>query len=109
MGCMQNRQKDCFRHGDVTLKRVAKPLTPVGKKQDHCILAYGEVTGHKHEVFGDATLFKEENGKMYLVTGKEPAVLDHPEHGKITLEPETGYEVGIQREYEPEGWRQVAD
>jgi len=79
------------------------------------ILAYGEATGHAHEVVGvdnaDAVpamqLFQEPDGRRLLVVNRD-AELRHEEHGKIALAP-GGYEVIQQREYHPEAIRNVID
>lgn len=92
-----------YRHGDVIIKKVSKIL---GKKLNHLILAEGESTGHKHQVVGDAELY-EENGVLYLHVEEESKVV-HEEHKEIIL-PKGDYEITIQREYTPEGWKNVVD
>jgi hypothetical protein len=94
-----------YRQGDVFLA-----LTPTIPKTatllPHCILARGEATGHVHEVIGDAELY-ERDGTLYLSV-RSTAELRHQEHGTVTL-PRGAYEVGMQREYTPEGWNRVVD
>jgi hypothetical protein len=80
------------------------------------ILAYGEVTGHAHEVVPAVDnrddvppmeLFQEPDGSRLLVIRK-PAALKHEEHSAIDLA--VGhYKVIRQREYSPEAIRNVAD
>jgi len=95
-----------YRHGDVYLKKGTVPDKAV--KLDHLVLAEGEVTGHAHRISeGDADLY-EKDGKIYLSVKSETAALTHEEHSKIDL-PKGDYEIGIQQEYEPEGWRNVVD
>jgi len=87
------------------------PESHIVQEGKEVILAYGEVTGHTHKVTteGHAVLV-EYNGNSYLVTDGEPALLNHEEHGPVTLKPNTVYHVGIQREQTLEGmWRQVSD
>jgi len=87
-----------FRHGDLLIQSVEEVR---GKKVDHLILAFGEATGHKHEVTeGKAELF-EENGTLYLKVESEEAVLTHPEHGPIAIR-KGAYLVEHQREYAPD-------
>jgi len=101
-----------IRHGDVFLQEVdikqAGAEVKIGKK---AVLAEGEVTGHHHVI----TAPKVEDWILglhrYVRVDKE-AVLDHPEHGKITVPanlPGKAWEVSIQRVYSPEAIRNVAD
>src|SRR5690606_10326709 len=96
--------------------------TPSGTRiddQGRVILAYGEVTGHAHQVVVDpeaaeapvdlpaAQLFEEPDGTRYLFV-ERACVLTHEEHGAIALAPGC-YKVTRQREYSPEAIRNVAD
>ncbi len=94
-----------YRHGDVLLTKVK---TIQGKKLDHLVLAEGEVTGHKHQITqGEAELYEQE-GTLFLHVLSEKALLTHEEHKEIEL-PQGDYQISLQREYSPEGWRRVAD
>lgn len=112
-----------YRQGDVVIKKVDSVK---GEKRQDLILAYGEVTGHRHEVIGKAETYIKD-GVLYLKAEEEVTlyhgntsqidrqvkgeVLNYQTedvHGPITL-PAGDYEIRIQREYEPEGWRYVAD
>ena len=94
-----------YRHGDVILKQVSEVK---GKKLKHLVLAEGEVTGHSHQITdGEAVLYEHE-GTLFLSVESETAKLTHEEHKVIEL-PKGKYEITIQREYSPEGWRRVAD
>lgn len=94
------------RQGDVLI--VPCPVPAGAKKLKHLVLAEGEVTGHKHQVVeGDADLF-EKDGVLYLSIKSETAVIGHEEHEAQTL-PKGDFKITIQREYEPSGWRNVAD
>lgn len=94
-----------YRHGDVILQLVDKIK---GDKLKHLVLAEGEVTGHAHRITeGKAELYQHE-GTLFLRVMSEKAALTHEEHHKIEL-PKGDYEIKIQREYEPGGWRNVAD
>lgn len=96
-----------YRHGDVFLKEV-KGIYPADSKiGKSAVLADGEVTGHRHVI----TAPKVEDWVLDLhryVKVDSKAVLDHPEHGKIEIDPGV-YEVSIQRVYSPEAIRNVAD
>ena len=121
-----------IRQGDVlvrpTHRHVSPAATPISDN-GRVILAYGEVTGHAHEVVDSRVqvaeeiadrptvtdpdpvpnqqLFEEPDGTRLLVV-KGPAVLRHEEHGPISLAPGT-YEVRRQVEYAPDAIRNVAD
>jgi hypothetical protein len=102
-----------IRQGDVILlclKQSASPAAPqeLGKKLPHLTLAEGEVTGHSHRISeGQAELYEKE-GILYLRVLSDTATLTHEEHKAIQI-PQGSWMVRIQREYEPEGWRYVAD
>jgi hypothetical protein len=94
-----------IRQGDVLLI----PAQNVeGKKLAHLTLAEGEVTGHRHRIAdGQAELY-EKDGTLYLKVLSPTALLAHEEHAAIEV-PQGNWMVRIQREYEPQGWRYVAD
>ncbi|MFB2836359.1 hypothetical protein [Floridanema evergladense] len=94
-----------IRQGDVILI----PTQSIeGEQLPHLALAEGEVTGHKHRISeGEAELY-ERNGTLYLKVLSPTALLTHEEHQKIAI-PQGNWVIRIQREYEPEGWRYVAD
>lgn len=94
-----------IRQGDVILlpNSVAQ-----GAKLPHLTLAEGEVTGHRHRISqGQAELY-EHDGTLYLKVLTETALLTHEEHQPIAI-PHGDWLVRIQRQYEPQGWRYVAD
>ena len=95
-----------LRQGDVILIPQAEAVS--GDKLPHLTLAEGEVTGHRHRISeGEAELF-ERNGTLYLKVLSPTALLTHEEHNPIAI-PQGNWQVRIQREYEPQGWRYVAD
>jgi hypothetical protein len=109
-----------FRQGDVLMRRTRKKPTTTAKAvtdRGRVILAYGEVTGHCHEVVPVTAdpdlvpameLFEEADGTRLLVVRREARV-QHEDHGAIALAPAT-YEIIRQREYvAPELSRSVAD
>ena len=94
-----------IRQGDVILKPTDSLK---GKKLSHLTLAEGEVTGHSHRIAeGQAELYEKE-GTLYLRVLSPKATLIHEEHKAIEI-PQGNWMVRIQREYEPYGWRYVAD
>ena len=99
-----------YRQGDVGIRKVNTLPKGAVKQQvnDSIVLAYGEVTGHKHQIAADeATLFVA-GARRFLEVCYSGATLKHEEHGPITLEPGI-YEVIQQREYSPEAIRNVHD
>lgn len=113
--------RQIIRQGDVLIKPTRKrPSSAAKAVADHgrTILAYGEVTGHAHEVITDAPpaiaddvptqqLFEEPDGTRLLVV-RGSVTLRHEEHAPLTI-PEGTYEVIRQREYSPTEIRSVAD
>lgn len=94
-----------IRQGDVILLPVQQTQ---GQKLTHLILAEGEVTGHSHRISnGEAELY-EKDGTLYLRVVSKEATLIHEEHKAISI-PQGSWTIRIQREYEPAGWRYVAD
>ncbi|WP_334782241.1 hypothetical protein [Nostoc sp.] len=101
----RSKTMQAIRQGDVILLPVQQVE---GEKIPHLTLAEGEVTGHKHRITeGKAELY-EKDSTLYLRVFSETALLAHEEHKAISI-PQGHWMVKIQREYEPEGWRYVAD
>lgn len=95
-----------LRQGDVLIIPSDKPIS--GTKLPHLTLAEGEVTGHRHRISnGEAELY-ERDGVLFLKVLSPTALLVHEEHAEVTI-PHGTWEIRIQREYVPEGWRYVAD
>jgi hypothetical protein len=106
-----------LRQGDVKILKIdSLPEGEIKDARDNgiAILAYGEVTGHKHQISqGDVKFFTVGDANnlfapKFLEVVSENAILTHEEHFAITLEKGL-YEVSIQREYFPEEIRNVAD
>lgn len=100
-----------FRHGDVFIVKVDKiPKDAQPRAHDPNILAYGEVTGHKHKISAGQILEKMDNGatRRFLKVPEKGGLLTHEEHGPIEI-PEGDYEVRIQREYTPQAPVTVRD
>jgi hypothetical protein len=105
-----------YRQGDVNLflnnhpERVPlSSLKSLLNTLNTNVLAYGEKTGHKHQFLGGKVSFLEDStSKRRFLDVTETTVLVHDEHGLIELEPNF-YEVVIQREYVPGGWRNIQD
>jgi hypothetical protein len=96
-----------LRQGDVLI--IPSDTAATGTKLPHLTLAEGEVTGHRHRISnGDAELFERDGVLLYLKVLSPTALLIHEEHAQITI-PQGNWEIRIQREYKPEGWRYVVD
>jgi hypothetical protein len=91
-----------------------KPRKTVPVPGGQMILAYGEVTGHKHEVTGDAQLVMRQSDldriintedaadlERWLLVGKGGATITHEEHDTQTIAPGIYFIPGRQREYAP--------
>lgn len=103
MGKVTEEKK--WRHGDVygiASNVDAKTLAAAGQKLDSGILAYGEVTGHMHEIKADPCAYQryEMGGKKYLLVLAEAGVsIEHQEHGTGIIPPGV-WEERIDREYD---------
>lgn len=107
-------QSAIYRQGDVLIRRIdALPVTelqPIARDKGRVVLAYGEVTGHAHAIVdpGVNFLINQQTLERYLEVKDPVAFLRHEEHSEIQL-PAGLYQIIQQREYTPEGLRNVAD
>lgn len=102
-----------YRHGDVLIRQIDKLPEGLSKKPD-TILAYGEATGHNHQVVTDRPDLLDmridvATGKIYFQTETEVQIT-HQEHKTITIEPGS-FVIDIERERDPftESIRKVMD
>ena len=94
-----------WRHGDVLIDAVEK-IPKNARVLDHCVLAEGEVTGHRHEIAeSDSAELLSLRNQLYLRVVARQATLIHQEHNPIRI-PQGSYRVWQQREYEPKAPRQ---
>jgi hypothetical protein len=111
-----NTQIDKGHQGDVQFKETSLPSGAV--PIDHKPLALGEHSGHLHAVTGDVHLF-EHNGTIFAAVGNDGAFLQHvhesvfkgqyslneelpkADHHPHPLKPNTVYEFGIHKKYNP--------
>ena len=100
-------KKECYRHGDVILVPREVPAGAVLQKEKQVVLAYGEVTGHSHAMNGACMMFKYSDAR-YLRVQDELVELRHEEHGCLQI-PQGDYEIIIQKDFEPSGWKNVQD
>lgn len=92
-----------YRHGDVYIfdsPKTAAEIRRTGKRVASTVLAYGEVTGHKHELM-DATAFEryELDDKTFLIVNDGGVSITHEEHGVGFVDAGVK-EVVIDREYD---------
>ena len=82
---------------------------PLGLEVKDKVLAYGEVTGHKHQFTGQATqVMVDTNGRQYASLGSTDTLM-HEEHADLQVGPGI-YEVRVAREIDLLGAvRQVMD
>jgi hypothetical protein len=104
MPCSERGDKKMlFRHGDVLIQQVDTLPQDVERVAEP-VLAYGEVTGHSHQIEDPAkvALWRSVEGLFLQVF--EPTRVIHEEHQPIAL-PVGIYKVWQQREYVPPGQR----
>lgn len=97
-----------IRHGDVLLKRIPK-LPKNLKEKNTNILAYGEATGHNHQLVdviskeefkAKLNVYLDELTQKTYVEMDKPMELKHQEHKTLEI-PAGTYEVVIEREHDP--------
>lgn len=109
---------EIYRQGDVLIKRVRAIPTgakPKARDNGRVVLAWGEQTGHLHQILvadrlpaaDDAVLLTVAESATFLRLAKK-AQLVHEEHAAIDLAPGT-YEIVHQREWTPWGEKRVLD
>lgn len=93
-----------YRHGDILIKKIEKLEENLEVVEN--VLAEGKATGHSHKIKG-AKVYLDKNGNRFIKVAKK-AILTHEEHAEIQIEKGI-YAVIRQREYTPQGLRQVQD
>lgn len=102
--------KKIYRQGDVLLVETEQELDPKTElvKNGPVVLAYGEVTGHKHAIYAPENVRRFEVAGMTFVELMGQVALEHEEHAPVKV-PAGKYLVTIQTEYTPEAYRDVQD
>lgn len=99
-------------HGDVILERIDKLPKEFKnfKKSKDGVLAYGELTGHLHQLQRDRFDLRIDEAGIKFLHVLEPTPVKHQEHSPIIIPP-GNYKIGIQQEYDPfaKRARQVMD
>ena len=99
---------EIHRQGDLLFIPIDKIPEDAKTKEDG-VIAEGEATGHKHQIRSSReAVLKLAVGIAYLQCLQKTHV-DHQEHGTTVLPAGVNFRVQRQREYEPDGFRQVAD
>lgn len=95
------------RQGDVLIRRIDGLPKKKAAVRTNGVLAYGEVTGHSHQVdnLTHAEVLEIED-RLYLRVGEDGVRIVHDEHSPLSL-PGGNYEVTIQREYAPAEIRRI--
>lgn len=96
---------EMVRQGDLLFVRGEVPKD--AREIADGVLARGEATGHTHRVRPGTAVALLAAGLAYVRALQEASV-DHEEHATVILPPGE-WAVRRQREYRPDGWRQVAD
>jgi hypothetical protein len=109
-----------YAQGDLLIERV-DDVEPLGAMISPdaagvLVLAEGELSGHRHVIFGPVTMFRDDALAREVPSGlyighvkvAGSAVMQHEEHAPITLLEGT-YRVRRQREVEPTDVHIVAD
>ena len=111
---MTYHKGDPLRQGDVLLRAIdsiPEQAKPLPRDNGRVVLAYGEVTGHAHQIAdpdaSGAVLLSVAESATFLRLAKK-AQLVHEEHGSLDLAP-GNYAVYRQVEATPWGERRVAD
>jgi len=89
-----------YRQGDLLIEKVESLPSGVESKSRNPILAYGEVTGHCHQLNTTAFDRWEHDGLIY-VRPQVDSALTHDEHGEIPLKAGDIYRVTRQRQFDP--------
>lgn len=91
---------ELYRQGDILLRKINKK--EIKGHRVNNILAYGEVSGHKHQFLDeDIKVYEEDGVKIIDISKYKSGELTHEEHQPIKLE-EGQYEVIRQRELDLE-------
>jgi hypothetical protein len=95
------------RQGDVLLIPTSKIPDGAKLEKKRKTVAYGEVTGHHHDLVGtDVGIYALED-QLFAKVGSDVQIT-HQEHAALAVD-EGLYEIRIQQEYTPQEVRRVLD
>ena len=99
-----------YRQGDVLFSLIKAVPEENRTTRANGVVAYGEVTGHKHAVadLAAAEVLEISDSIFVRVSDQGGVSIVHDEHAPILL-PRGDYAVTIQREYTPDAIRNVLD
>ena len=86
-----------LQQGDVLLRASCIPKNAT-RKAGRAIVAFGEHTGHAHEVIGESVTVLEHDGTLYL-SAPHGGTIKHEEHKAFEIPP-GDYTIGIVREFD---------
>jgi len=86
-----------IRQGDVVIL-LNTGIPKNAKKKDTKIIAYGEATGHKHQLKGNNGEIYEKDGTLFLKV-KDKEILIHEQHPELET-PEGKHEIMIPQEFD---------
>lgn len=93
------------RQGDIFFETISSIPTKGLKKKKDPVIAYGEVTGHSHQVrtpLDKVEMYVDEEGDIFLFS-KTEVEITHDEHGPLALPANQYFRISRQREYDPIG------
>jgi hypothetical protein len=104
----------CPRQGDLLFIPREREVSSweKSKLQKNGVIREGEATGHHHKLADPCMgqVYRPDFGLPIVVTGEKCATVVHNEHGPVTLEANTAYDVHVAREWDiTSGARYVAD
>lgn len=96
-----------YRQGDILFEEVSEKDHMFNQYNEEGIVAYGEISGHKHILSNNAQLYlrtgqqrgmHEGDNRIGYIIAEEGATVTHDEHAMMTL-PKGKYKVIQQREF----------
>jgi len=87
-----------YQQGDVLIRSVGQvPQNAKALSQRPVVLAYGEVTGHKHQILDEVKAFLD--GESMYIASDTAFTVTHEEHKPIRVDPGI-YEILRVKEYD---------
>lgn len=96
-----------IRQGDVLLVPVHRIPEGAKLEKKRKTVAYGEVTGHHHDLVGTEVEIYALEDQLFAKVGQDVQIT-HQEHSALAVD-EGLYEIRIQQEYTPQEVRRVLD
>lgn len=96
-----------YRQGDILIVKVDR-IPEDAWSVDHCVIALGEATGHRHRIESGAEQLRTASGDQYVRVIAPLVELVHEEHGTVILPGPALYRVVHQREFIPTAERTIA-